>query len=299
MADVERRQHTATCWGRLKDELTREVIPVRAFEASIPGAEPPLYKDDGYFVFSDLAPPAAPRQIHLAAASYRPRTLSQVLPAGAPLGLSFDGEDELYVVVKTVNAGTGRVTFDPIPFLPTVPQGALVIGEAGFVTTLAAVLEGESAAAATLASVAGLAANTVLRFRRSGHLVLRPGAGYAFSPDQTVIAVAVLDAADSTPLTGATVSIDRLNGAAPANVTVGTLSLVVATFGTQHTVLGPVDAVTAAADARGWCVFYFPASLPITQLRLSASNTGYVTQTQTLAVTAGARTSQVVSLVAA
>jgi len=231
VADVERRQRTANCWGRLKDELTREVIPVRAFEASIPGAEPALYKNDGYFVFSDLDPPAAPRQIHLAAPTYRSRTLSQVLPAVAPLELSFDGEDEVYVVVKTRDVATRRVTFDPIPFLPTVPQGAPVIGEAGFNTTLATVLEGESAAAATLASVTGLAANTVLRFGRSRHLVLRPGAGYAFPADQTVVAVDVLADADGAPLPGATATIDQINGLAPPSVTVGTHSLLVATLG--------------------------------------------------------------------
>jgi len=86
---------------------------------------------------------------------------------------------------------------------------------------------------------------------------------------------------------------------APTSVTVGTLPLTVATFGTQRVVLGPVDAVTVEADARGWCVFYFPASLPITQLQLSVSKTGYVMKTPTIAVTAGTRTSQVVRLVAA
>ena len=44
MLEAERRQRTATCYGRLKDELTREVIPMRRFEASIADAEPPLYK---------------------------------------------------------------------------------------------------------------------------------------------------------------------------------------------------------------------------------------------------------------
>jgi len=272
---------------------------MRRFEASIADAEPPLYKVDGYFVFSDLAPPAVPRQIRLSGEGYRARTVSQVLPAVAPVELTFDGEDEVYVVVKTINVATNAVTFDPIPFLPTIPLGAPVIGEAGFSTTLAAVLEGDTVAGATLASVTGVAANAVLRLGRSRNCVLRPVAGYAFPADRTVIAIAVLAAADGAPLPGAITTIDRINGMAPASVTVGTLPLTVATFGTQRSVLGPVDAVTATADARGWCVFYFPASLPITQLRVSVSNTGHVTQTQTFAVAAGARASQIVSLVAA
>ncbi len=299
MINAERRDRIATCYGRLKDELTREVIPLRHFEASIAAAEPPLYKTDGYFVFADLAPPAAPRQILLSAAGYRVRTISQVLPAATPVELTYDGEDELYVVVLTINAATGRVTFDPIPFLPTIPAGGPVIGEAGFATTLATVLEGDTVAAASLMSVAGLAANTVLRIGRSHHLVLRPGAGYPFSADQTVLAVDVLAAADGAPLPGATTTIGQINGLAPASVTVGTLPLMVATFGVQRSVLGPVDALTAAADARGWCVFYFPAALPITQLQVTVSNTGYVTQTLTIAVATAVRTAQVVSLLAA
>jgi hypothetical protein len=42
-------------FGRLADEITREVIPCKSFTVSIQNHRAvPLYKEDGFFVFSDL-----------------------------------------------------------------------------------------------------------------------------------------------------------------------------------------------------------------------------------------------------
>jgi len=61
--------------------------------------------------------------------------------------------------------------------------------------------------------------------------------------------------------------------------------------------IGTLEALGTFTNARGDAVFYYAANTPVTSLTLSVTKTGYVTQTTTVAVTAGARTSSVVQLV--
>jgi hypothetical protein len=50
--------------------------------------------------------------------------------------LTFPGEDELCLTVKSVNSGSRQVIFDALPHPPPVARGAAVLGVGGFSTTL-------------------------------------------------------------------------------------------------------------------------------------------------------------------
>ncbi len=176
---------TLSFFGRLSDELTREVIPPRDYRVRVPGVSVPSlaeaqYKSDGFFCFQDLKVSATGYQLEMTSPLYQPRSFLKTLPTSAPVELTYGGEDEVYVLIKTVNGGGKTVGFDKIPFLTPVPKGTPVIGEGGFATTVRETLEGVDVATASLESVAGLLPGQLLRMVRSRSLLAKPGPYYPF-----------------------------------------------------------------------------------------------------------------------
>ena len=280
-------------FGRLADEVTREVIPFKNFGVSIlDNSAVPLYKTDGYFVFSDVKPLPTDYRFHLAAPSYQSRMVEKNLPSDSPVELSFAGEDELYVFIDDVQNGTEkRVTFGTIPFLKTIPPGAAVYGENGFSTTLAAALEGENIGFAVLDDIAGLSAGELLRFVRSSNIIMRPGPYYRFNPGTTVAALKFSD--NSTPgqpvPAGVRCEIIEVNDTAISSTSVGGLEVKTVTPGGTGLVLGAEKDITAYSDERGYCVFYYPANTPIVKLKLDISADGYNSLLKEVTVTPGSR----------
>ncbi len=300
MTSVEQRSRTVLCWCRLADGLTRAVVPFRRFRASLERpegvVEEPEYKEDGHFAFAAVEASTASATIVIEGHGYEQRTIARTL-TGAPLELTYAGEDELYVLVNQVLTGPRRVTFDAIPYLPTVPAGATVLGPGGVSTTLSNALEGVTVGAATLTTVAGVTVDMPLRLIRSSRLLLRPGPSYPFPSDQTVVDLTVLDDATSEPIDGATATIDQVDGAAPTTQVVDGLTLHIAL--PLRLVLGSASDIAAQTDERGRAVFYYAPATPITSLRFSVAAAGYVTKTSTVAVTQQQRTPRTIRLVRA
>lgn len=299
----DRLGSTLSFFGRLTDDLRRE--PAGAGEFRVTLGSPPKeasYKQDGHFAFADLRPSALPYSFLLLDGLYQGRQFDKALPGAAPVELAYDGEDETYVLVKAVNAGSKQITFDAIPFLPKLRRGAPVLGVAGFSTTLAEDLAGVDATTAVLTSVAGLATGTLLRLVRSRSLCAKAGPYYSFPEGTTLLYLRVVeDVPEELPLAGVRIRIAKLNGVTPSSATVSgvvlrTLSL--AGPPVQELILGKTADLDTFTEGRGNAVFYFPGHWSLSALELELSCSGYVTATLLVPLAAGQRTSLTAKLAA-
>jgi hypothetical protein len=296
MSYKEKMVQTLTFYGRLADEVTREVIPFKSFQVAIEGVgAAPLYKEDGTFAFSGVEASASNYRVQLSADYYRSRVVEKALPPNTAVELSFDGEDELYVVIDGVQNGVeNKVTFSTIPFVKTIPAGAPVYGENGFSTILTSSLEGEDIGFAVLKDVSGLSAGEILRFVRGSNIIMRPGPYYPFRTGTTLAALKFGDNStpDLAPVAGVKCRITELNDIALDTTDVGGLDIYSITLpGPTKLVLGSDNDITTWSDERGYCVFYYylPGSTPIAKLKLQIDADGYSSLVQDVTVTPGGR----------
>ena len=279
-------------YGRLADEITRDVIPSRLVKVSIPNfTAAPLYKNDGFFTFADIPPSTGNYPFHLTATDYQSRRVEKNLPADSPVELSFHGEDEFYVFITDVQGGANpRVKFDQVPFLKTIPSGADVYGQDGFSATLTEVMEGEGVEEAKLNRTTDLSDGEILRFVRSHNLIMRPGPYYSFDPGTTVIQLKVQEngAGEQPPVPGAVCVITHVNDQEVDSTPVGDADVKTVSFtGGEKLVLGTEKDITCTVDDRGKAVFYYPADTPITKLTLKVTAPRFQTLTPEIAVTPG------------
>jgi hypothetical protein len=291
-------------FGRLSDELTREVIlpsdyRVRVSGASMTAPVQAQYKSDGFFYFQDLKVSAANYQLDLRSSLYQPRSFLKSLPTPAPVEISYAGEDEVYVLIKTVNGAGKTVGFDKIPFVPPVPKGAPVIGQGAFTTTMAETLEGVDVATASLDSITGLMPGQLLRMVRSRRLLAKPGPYYPFPSDTTRAHVKVVeDAPGEEPLRSARLLIQSVETVAPVGTVVGGVEIKTVTLpGPAPTlILGTSRDLETRTDARGQAVLFFPGQWPITTCAVLVSAAGHVSKTANLTLIAKQRTLAAVKL---
>lgn len=300
MADVF--TSSLSFFGRVVDSLSRAPLLESDYRVSV--LSPPsdaLAKRDGYFAFQDLKPLATPYTFRLTGARYQRKEFQGTF-TDAPVELA-SPEDELVVWVNAVDAVANKITFDTIPFLPLISQDAPVWGEGGFSSALKTDLGGVDVQAATLKSVAGLAANTLVRITRSRALVARPGPYYAFPVGLTVISLAVVeDAPKEPPIPEVTVRLDSIEGVAPGGTFVDGVEIKYVTLpgaGAPTLVLGQPQDLTSSTDDRGRAVLFFPGHWAVSQIQVELTHPDYVTKTQVVTFTPGQRTATKIKLVPA
>jgi hypothetical protein len=292
MSTFESRTTRVSFFGRVADEPTRRSVQRGSFRVALDhNGREPIYKDDGSFAFTDLAPQPTPYTFTMVGRSYRSRELTASLPTVDPVSLARGGEDELYVSITSVDGIQNRIDFAQIPFLPSIEAGAAVIGPGGFTAALQETIEGENVDFAVLSSIVGLAPGDVVRIVRSDRLLLRAGPYYPFSEPATVLSARFVESSpDAHPVAGVTMTVDQVNGVATTTVSVGGTLLHRVALPGGTVVLGPLDAVETRSNPRGEALLDFPAHLPVNSLRVQVGHPGYVPITQVVSMTAGAVT---------
>jgi hypothetical protein len=290
-------------FGRVTDDFSREPASQGEYRVTLQKTPPAeaLYKQDGHFVFSDVAPSATAYAFRLLDGLYQGRQFNKALPTTTPVEIAYDGEDEIYVFAKLVNPATKQVSFDAIPFLPRIRAGARVLAEGGLSTTLAQDLAGVDVTTAVLTSVAGLGTGQLMRIIRSRCLRAKAGPYYPFPAGTTVLLLKVVeDSPAETPLPAATARVQQVNGTALSSTTVGAAVLRHVAVGgapPRTLVLGTDADLEAITEARGNAVFYVSGQFALTSLQLTVSRAGYVSSTLVVPVSAGGTTSAKVKLV--
>jgi hypothetical protein len=300
MTAVDMRISQVAIFGRVADELTRADLNPRRYTASLLNhRRQAVQKEDGYFVFADLPSSPPDYEVELEGRHFQRRRLTVTATGVSAVEIDTDGEDELQVIITDID--TNRVSFATVPFVPRITEDAAVLGEGGFSTTLAETLEGVDVEGAELQSATGITVGEALRIVRSTRLLLRPGPYYPFPEGTTVVALRVVDSLPgSLPIAEAQIEITAVNGATVSTMLVDGVTLFRADLPPTPTtpfMIGTLQALGTFTNARGDAVFYYTPTTPVTSLTLSVTKAGYVTQTPTVVVTLGARTSSVVQLV--
>jgi len=293
---------TLSFFGRIADALSREPASYQDLQVHLDA--PPreaLYKPGGFFAFAGLKTSPDKYRFRLESTLYQRRSFEESLPGAAPVELALAGEDEIYLVVKSVIVGSKNVKFDAIPMMPLAPRGAPVLGAGGFSATLAADLVGVDVSSAALDSVSGLAPGALLRVIRSRSLLAKPGPYYPFPPATTVLKVKIVeDAADGRPLEGARAKVLELDGVAPASTNVGGVSLRHVTLPgppARHVVIGPDGDLETLTNPRGHAALFLPGHWTLSSLRIEFSHAKHLSVTSSLSVQAGETTTATVKLV--
>jgi hypothetical protein len=276
----------ASLMGQVIEDLSYEGVDPQRLRVEIAGvARQAWYKEGGFFCFNEVPP--GQYRVRISGERLQPQEFNVTLPFAEPL-LGRAGDDELIVIVKTVNASDGRVTFDPVNIRRAIRAGSKARA-AGFTSKLAAALEPGKVSGAKLESVQGLAAGAVLRLVRGVAVRLKfdpyfqPPLGWTH-----VVGRVEHKEIAGLALPGAQVRIKKVNGVAVQTEAVGGVSVATVEIAGKQVVLGTDRDVKAVTNSKGDYNLYFNRG-DITAVTLSASLTNYKTKSLTLTVVTGGR----------
>ncbi len=284
---------TLSFHGRLADSLTRDVIPMKAFEVQSNWIfSETQYKIDGHFSFYDFPVSPTAYSFYIQGKGYRSRSVEKLLPGSTPVELEYPGEDEVYLFVNFIDGATNRIDFDSIDFLQVIPSGAQVLGPGGFSAILSESIGGSGVSMATLDSVAGLSIGDLLRIRRSNNILLYPSWVYQFRESMTMLYISVkADTPQQEPVENARITIRRINGNVVSAQNIAGLTLYRVSLGSPNPyILGTVHDREQYTDVKGKSLIFFPGGLPVANIRIRIVHNQYITQNLTIPVTVGNNT---------
>jgi hypothetical protein len=276
----------ASLMGQVIEDLSYDGVDPQRLRVELVGvARPAMYKDGGFFAFNEV-PPGAYRLL-ISGERLQPQEFDVVLPLADQL-LSRAGDDELFVIVKTVNASDGKITFDPVIIRKAIRAGATARA-AGFTSKLAAGLEPGKVSGAKLGSVQGLSVGAVLRLIRGQAIRMKFDPYWQTPPGWTLIVGRVEHKnIAGLALPGAQVRLKKINGTDVQTEGVAGVAVATVEIAGKKVVLGTGSDVKAVTNSKGDFCLYFSRS-DITAVTLSASLANYKTKNQNLTVVTGGR----------
>jgi hypothetical protein len=276
----------ASLMGQVIEDLSHEGVDPQRLRVELVGVgKSAWYKHGGFFAFNELPP--GQYRVLISGERLQPQEFNVTLPLADPL-LGRAGDDELFVVVKTVSASDGKITFDPVVIRKAIRAGAPARA-AGFTSKLAAALEPGKVSGAKLESVQGLAVGAVLRLIRGLAIRMKFDPYWQTPPGWTLVVGHVEHKhIKGLPLPGAQVRLKKVNGVDVQTAAVAGLSLATVDIAGKKVVLGTAADVKAVTNSRGDYCLYFNRS-DITAVTLSAGLFNYKTKSQNLAVVLGGR----------
>jgi hypothetical protein len=275
----------ASLIGRVIEDLNYEGLSPQRFVAELKGmSQEPQYKEGGFFVFSNLRPGAYTAL--LSGQGFQPQE-HRVELLSSPLTLGQPGDDELIVVVNSVNGE--KILFDEVILNREIRAGAKVIAQ-GLTSELAQTLEIGKVKEARLKSVTGLNAGALARIVRGDAIRLRFNPYHRIpSEPLRVVGRVTAGAAQGTPLARAQVRITLINDQAIVLTDVGDAKIETVTLNTKKIILGSQADITTLTNEQGDYNFYFGGSDFLTKLTLEAALAGYQPQAKTAVIQAGQR----------
>lgn len=276
----------ASLMGQVIEDLSYQGVDPQRLRVEIVGVNKSAwYKEGGFFCFNEV--PAGKYRVLVSGERLQPQEFNVTLPYANPL-LGRAGDDELIVVVKTVSAHDGRVTFDPVIIRRAIRAGAAARA-AGFTSKLAAALGPGKVSGAKLEGVEALAPGAVLRLVR-GHAIRLKFDPYSQPPPGWTHVVGRVEHKQiaGLALPGALVRIRKVNGVDVQTAGVAGVAVATVEIDGKKVVLGTDGDVKAVANARGDYNLYFNRS-DIAAVTLSASLLNYKTRSLNVNVAAGGR----------
>src|SRR5262245_14706601 len=207
----------ASLIGRVIEDLSYEGLSPQRFVAELGGGgQEPQYKEGGFFVFSNLRPGAY--TVRLSGQGFQPQEHTVEL-LSAPMTIGRPGDDELIVVVNSVNGE--KILFDEVILNREIRAGAKVIAQ-GFSSRLAQTLEIGKVKEAKLESATGLSDGALARIVRGEAIRLRFNPYYRIpSEPLRVVGRVTAATAPDLPLAQAQARITQINDQAIVLTDVG------------------------------------------------------------------------------
>jgi hypothetical protein len=276
----------ASLMGQVIEDLSYAGVDPQRLRVELVGVDRPAwYKEGGFFAFNEV-PPGRYRVL-ISGERLQPQEFDVALPFADPL-LGRAGDDELFVIVKTVSASDGKITFDPVVIRKAIRAGAPARA-AGFTSQLAAALEPGKVSGAKLEGVQGLAAGAVLRLIRGVAIRMKFDPYFQPPPGWThVVGRVEHKTLPGLALPGAQIRLKKVNGVDVRAEGVAGVSVATVEIAGKKVVLGTAGDVKAVTNGRGDFNLYFNRS-DITAVTLSASLLNYKTKNQNVAVVVGGR----------
>lgn len=276
----------ASLMGQVIEDLSYDGVDPQRLRVELVGvARPAWYKEGGFFAFNEVPP--GQYRVLISGERLQPQELDVALPLAQPL-LGRAGDDELFVIVKTVSATDGKITFDPVIIRRAIRTGAAARA-AGFNSKLAAALEPGKVSGAKLESVEGLAVGALLRLVRGVAIRMKFDPYFQPPPGWTHIVGRVEhEAIPGLALPGVQVSLEKVNGVDALTEDVAGVAVATVELAGKKVVLGTDGDVKAVTNSKGDFNLYFNRS-DITAVTLSASLLNYQTKNQNVAVVVGGR----------
>lgn len=283
---AEQLAKKASLMGQVIEDLSYDGVDPQRLRVELVGvAKPAWYKVGGFFAFNEVPP--GPYRVLISGERLQPQEFNVTLPLAEPL-LGRAGDNELFVIVKTVSASDGKITFDPVIIRKAIRTGATARA-AGFTSKLAATLEPGKVSAAKLESVQGLAVGAVLRLIR-GHAIRMKFDPYWQTPPGWTLIVGRVEHKNirGLALPGVQVRMKKVNGGDVQTAGVAGVAIATVDIAGKKVVLGTDGDVKAVTNSKGDFCLYFSRS-DITAVTLSASLPNYKTKNQNITVVLGGR----------
>lgn len=222
---IEKIIQRASLVGHIVEDLTYADVSSSRFRAELIGRDDaPQYKDDGFFVFSNLR--EGDYTLKITGKRFQPATFGvtipppPVAPPQTPVFLEPRGDSELIVIARTVeddniNADVKKISFDPVILTRQIRAGSRVVSDglpADADATLAATLEVGEVSSARIMNAASLPVSAVVRFIRDKSIRMNLDPYYAFELSITrVVGKVVSQQNPAVPLAGAQVRVTQVN----------------------------------------------------------------------------------------
>jgi len=286
---------TASLIGQVIEDVTYEALRLHQFTAELVGVRTsPQYKHGGFFVFSNLR--AGGYVLRILGEPFQPQEYTVSVPLQS---LIFDspptfevypmveapGENELVVVVKTMDVGGNRIFFDPV-ILKKAIRAEVPVLAAGFGTRLAAELDMGRVSEARLDDVSGLTIGAIVRIVRDRSVRLKFNPYVPLPLDLTrIVGKVVVEEAPERALEGAQVRVTQVNGADVVVHDIAGAQIATMSVGGTAVVLGAEKDLVTSTNRQGDYNCYFRQGLSVGSVTLEASLVGYLAQTRTIAMT--------------
>jgi len=283
----ETKVQRASLVGQAIEDLTYAALDPGQFEARLLGMKiAPQYKAGGFFAFFDLR--SGSYDLQIVGHNFQPQQYPLTIPV-APLIFYPPGDNELLVIVKTINDGGKKITFDPVILTREIRAGAVVLAP-GFAAQLTTTLEAGKAMEARVDDVTKLTVGSIVRIIRGSSIRLKFMPYTQLPAESTrIIGKITLKDADDIPLQGVQV---RLTGVNDSNIIVQDIAnadIATVETGGIKLILGTQKDITTFSNTAGDYNFYFNNGNELQNITLMATLEGYQPQIKAISITAGQR----------
>lgn len=300
---IEKTSQQASLIASAIDEFTLETIKTGLHAKLLSWDGDPIYKRDGYIIFTDVIRGAY--QLRIVANGFQPSLYQLELPLLDDLFFDCAGENELIVVARSVDHTTREVSFDTLKYVRSIPKGSGVVSH-NFFAQLDADLEGASVSKLKLTSTFGLMSSSILRIIRGKQLRLKPDPYYKFPPSTTLLTgkvvyqshpdIAIENAEISiTEIVSSTIEPIVLEEIKGPDETFG-VRIATATFGGEKFALGTEKDVKVISNHEGDFIFRFKNDLFFDFITVETKLSGFKTKIDAIEIQPSNRNHFVIEL---